>query len=154
MHKTFIGKPITPFSQWTKRVVSTGSLAILVETCTCTLISVLGSLRNHDGYGDENVTSNYASTLFMLYNMGKVCCNQTGMCGFEAKREKERFAVVCPRCRQHLKILRCCFDEDWREMYKNAYRTCSTVILVLLTNNITAFWHCRCRCRRRFLNSL
>ena len=39
-------------------------------------------------------------------------------------------------------------------MFKNACRTCSTIILVLLTNNITAFWRCRCRSRRRFLNSL
>ena len=29
-----------------------------------------------------------------------------------------------------------------------------TIILVLLTNNITAFWSCRCRSCRRFLNSL
>ena len=39
-------------------------------------------------------------------------------------------------------------------MFKNACRTCSTIFLVLLTNNITAFWRCRCRSRRRFLNSL
>ena len=30
-------------------------------------------------------------------------------------------------------------------MYKNAWRTCSTIILVLLTNNITSFCHCHCR---------
>ena len=29
-------------------------------------------------------------------------------------------------------------------MLKNACRTCSTIIWVLLTNNITAFWHCHC----------
>ena len=39
-------------------------------------------------------------------------------------------------------------------MFKNACRTCSTIIFPLLTNNITAFWRCRCRSRRRFLNSL
>ena len=31
----------------------------------------------------------------MLYNMGEVCYNQIGTYGFEAKREKERFTVVC-----------------------------------------------------------
>ena len=39
-------------------------------------------------------------------------------------------------------------------MFKNACRTCNTIFLVFLTNNITAFWSCRCRSRRRFLNSL
>ena len=39
-------------------------------------------------------------------------------------------------------------------MFKNACRTCSTSILILLTNNITAFWRRRCPSRRRFLNSL
>ena len=42
----------------------------------------LGSSRNHDGYGDENITSKYTfelfqvfhaySILFIVYNMGKV----------------------------------------------------------------------------------
>ena len=32
-----------------------------------------GSLRNHDGYGDENVTSKYDySIVFILFNMGEV----------------------------------------------------------------------------------
>ena len=39
-------------------------------------------------------------------------------------------------------------------MIKKACRTCSTIILVLLTNNITAFWCCRWSSRCRFLNSL
>ena len=39
-------------------------------------------------------------------------------------------------------------------MLKKACHACSTIILVLLTNNITAFWRCCCRSRRRFLNSL
>ena len=49
-------------------------------------IANIGSLRNHDGYGDENVTSNKfelsfqdVSILFMLYNMGKVSYHQIGM---------------------------------------------------------------------------
>ena len=45
-------------------------------------------------------------------------------------------------------ISRSSFDECGREMLKNACRTCNTIILVLSTNNITAFWCCR------FLNSL
>ena len=40
----------------------------------------------------------------MLYNMSEVCYNQIGTYGFEAKREKERFTVVCSRCRQNPKI--------------------------------------------------
>ena len=40
------------------------------------------------------------STLLKLYNMGEVCYKQIGTYGFEGKREKERFTVVCPRCRQ------------------------------------------------------
>ena len=35
-------------------------------------------------------------------------------------------------------------------MVKNACRMCSTNILVLSTNNITAFWRWRCRSRRGF----
>ena len=42
------------------------------------------------------------STLFMLYDIGKVCFNQIGTYGFEAKREKERFIVVCPSFHQNL----------------------------------------------------
>ena len=40
----------------------------------------------------------------------------------------------------------------WRFEVKS---DCSMIILVLLINNITAFWRCRCRSRsrRRFLNS-
>ena len=38
--------------------------------------------------------------LFMFYKMGEVCYNQIGTYAFEGKREKERFTVVCPRCRQ------------------------------------------------------
>ena len=59
------------------------------------------------------------------------------MDGFEVKSETERFTVVCPCCRHG------------REMYKNAWRTCSTIILVLLTNNITSFCHCHCRSLRQ-----
>ena len=38
-------------------------------------------------------------------------------------------------------------------MFTNACRTCSTIILVFSTNNITAFWRCRCGSRCRFLKS-
>ena len=38
----------------------------------------------------------------MLNNKGEVCHNQIGTYGFEAKREKERFTVVCRR--QNLKV--------------------------------------------------
>ena len=43
------------------------------------------------------------SILFTLYSMGEVSYNQIGTYGFEVQREKERFTVVCPRCRQNLK---------------------------------------------------
>ena len=75
----------------------------------------VGSLRNHDGYGDENVTSKYTfelfylfrdySILFALYNMCEVSYNSIGTDGFEVKGETERFTVVCPRCRQNLKFV-------------------------------------------------
>ena len=62
-----------------------------------------GVLRNHDGYGDEKVTSSYkfelfqlvfhvVSILFMSYNIGEVCNNHI-MYRFEAKREKERLIL-------------------------------------------------------------
>ena len=131
------------------------------------LIQIIVSLRNQDGYGNENFTSKYTfglfsvfhdyCILFTLYNMGEVSLNCTGTNGFEKKRERiedslefVHFVVKT----LNLVISRSSFDEYGREMFKNAYRTCSTIILVLLTNNITAFWRCRCRSRRRFLNSL
>ena len=42
--------------------------------------------------------------LSVLYNMGEVCYNQIGTYGFDSRREKERFTVVCPRCHENLKI--------------------------------------------------
>ena len=61
------------------------------------------NLRNHDGYGDENVTSKYKfelfevfhdySTLFLLYNMGEVSHKRINTDGFEVKSETERFTV-------------------------------------------------------------
>ena len=72
--------------------------------------------------------------------MGEVSYNWIGTDGFEVKSETERFTVVCPRCRKTLNLVisRSSFDECGRELFKNACRTCSTIILVLLTNNITA----------------
>ena len=87
--------------------------------------------------------------------MSEVSYNWTGKDGFEVKSETERFTVVCHFVKTlKLVISRSSFDEYGRELFKNACRTCSTIIWVLLTNNITAFWSCRCRSRRRFLNSL
>ena len=73
-----------------------------------------GSLRNLDGYGDENVTSKYKfelflvlhdySILFILFRMSEVSYNWIGTDGFEVKSETERITVVCPRCRQNLKF--------------------------------------------------
>ena len=79
-------------------------------------------------YGNENVTSKYkfelsymfhdVSILFMLYNMGEVSFNEIGTYGFEAKKAKERFTVVCLSyfgyCAHllnfhHLCNLLCCF---------------------------------------------
>ena len=83
-------------------------------TTTTVLLLLLGSLRNHDGYGDENVTSKYRfeliqvfrdySVLFILYNMSEVSYNWIGTDGFEVKNQTERFTVVCPRCRQNIKF--------------------------------------------------
>ena len=62
-----------------------------------------GSLRNHDGYGDENVTSKYQFEL--LFNMSEVSYNWIGTEGFEVKSETERYAVVCPRWSFHVVVL-------------------------------------------------
>ena len=83
--------------------------------------------------------------------MCEVSYNWIGTDGFEVKRENERFTVVCPRLSSNLVISRSSFDEYGKEIFKNACRTCRTIILFLLTNNITAFWRCRCRSRCRFL---
>ena len=94
------------------------------------------------------------SILFMLYNMAVVCYNQMlGMYGFEAKREKERFTVVCPLCRQNLKISHFKLYGTEKCTKMRAARAARS-FLPLLTNNITAFWRRPCRSRRRFLNSL
>ena len=46
----------------------------------------------------------------------------------------------------------------WQTTSKNstqrAWRTCSTIIFLHLSNQIIVCWCCRCRCRRRCLNSL
>ena len=92
----------------------------------------------------QNVTLSYSkyfmiipSCLYYIIYIGEVSYKWIDMDGFEVKSETERFTVVCSRC---------C---HWREMYKNAWRTCSTIILVLLTNNITSFCHCHCRSLRQ-----
>lgn len=91
----------------------------------------------------------------MLNNMGEVWNNRFGTYRFEAKRDKERFTVVCKCCRQNSKIghFTLLF---WRlrEMYKRVCRTCSTIIFPLSTNDIIALWRCRCRSLRCFLNPL
>ena len=78
------------------------------------MTTIIGSLRYHDGYGDENGTSKYKfellqvfhnySILFILYNMDEVSYNWIGTDGFEVKSETERFTVVCLRRRQNLKF--------------------------------------------------
>ena len=84
--------------------------------------------------------------------MGEVSYNWIGTDGFEVKSETERFTLSLSTLSSNILnfvISRSSFDEYGREMYKNACCTCSTIILVLLTNNITAFWRCRCCSRRR-----
>ena len=83
------------------------------------------------------------STFFKLYNMGEVCYNQIGTYGFEGEREKERFTVVCPRCRQNLKIghFALLFLSSTRDKSTKipAARAARSSFFPLLTNNITAF---------------
>ena len=75
--------------------------------------------------------------------MCEVSYNWTGTDGFEVKSETERslqFVHVVVKI-LNLVISRSSFDEYAREkMFKKACSTCSTIILVLLTNNFTAFW--------------
>ena len=96
------------------------------------------------------------STFFILYNMGEVCYNQIGTYGFEAKREKERFTAVCPRCRQNWPLYVVVLTSAGEKCTKMCVARAARSFLPLLTNNITAFWRwrCRCRSRRSFLNSL
>ena len=81
--------------------------------------------------------------------MCEVSYNWIGTDGFEVKNQTSNLVKT-----SNLVISRSNFDEYGREMFKNACRTCSTIIWVFSTNNITAFWRCRCRSRCRFLNSL
>ena len=76
----------------------------------------------------------------------------------KSESETERLTVVCPRCRQNHKfghfshvVGLTSAGEKYSKM-RAARATRS--FLPLLTNNITAFWRCRCRSRCRFLNSL
>ena len=57
--------------------------------------------------------------------MGEVSSNWIGTDGYEVKSETERFIVVCPRCRQNLKLCHftSSFDEYGRELFKKACRT-------------------------------
>ena len=125
-----------------------------------------GVLRNHDGYGDEKVTSSYKFELFQLvfhvvsiwfmsYNMGEVCNNRI-MYRFEAKREKERLICLSTLSSKpenwsfYVVVLTRTGEKCTKMRAARAAGSC----FPLLTNNITALWRCRYRSRLRFLNSV
>ena len=68
------------------------SLFIVISSYLRGVVLLIGSLRNHDGYGDENVTSKYKFELFkvlhdytilsILFNMSRVSYNWFGTDGF------------------------------------------------------------------------
>ena len=80
------------------------------------------------------------------------------MDGFEVKSETERFIVVCPRCRQNLKFGHfnhvVVLTSTGEKCSKMRAALAARSFLPLLTNNVTAFWRCLCRSRRRLLNSI
>ena len=49
---------------------------------------------------------------------------------------------------QNLDISRCCFAEDGYEMYKDLWRTCTAIALLIKP---FVWWRFRCRCRRGLL---
>ena len=72
----------------------------------------------------------YVSILFMLYNMDEVCYNHIGTYAFEAKRAEAKIhcCLFTLSSKPEMVILRCCFDEYGRKMYRNACRRCSAII--------------------------
>ena len=92
--------------------------------------------------------------LVTLCKVSELYFRLLGTNGFHAKAENERFNVAVSRCRQNLKYENSTlpFDRLRQNIAPKACRTCSTIIFPRSSNQIIDFW--RCRCSRRFLNSL
>ena len=54
----------------------------------------------------------------------------------------------------NMKISRRCLADYVKTLNQKACCTCSTIIFLHSTNEITDLWRCRWRCRRQILNSL
>ena len=70
----------------------------------------------------------FSSRLFQLAQLlknGELSGNLIGRSGIQVKKENEKFTVVRSRSPQNLKISRCCFAEDGKEMYQ---RTCRVIV--------------------------
>ena len=105
--------------------------------------TILGSLSNDDGNGNENVTQKYIFISFVLlrdyfnslnfYKNGELPRNQIGRSGAQVKKENEN----SPSCVHvlhktlNVTISRCCFAEDGREMYQNVKRTCRAMFFLI-----------------------
>ena len=91
----------------------------------------------------------------MSHNMGEVCNNRI-MYRFEAKRGKERLLCLSTLSSKpknwsfYVVVLTSAGEKCTKMRAARAAGSC----FPLLTNNITAFWRCRCRSRLCFLNSV
>ena len=67
----------------------------------------MGTLRNHDGNANKNVTLKYKFVLLVLlyaysnafdfYNVAELSSNRTGGNGLQVSTENEKFTVICSR---------------------------------------------------------
>ena len=77
-------------------------------------LSILGTLRNHNGNANENVAWKYNFALlvqlrdysnsFNLYNVAELSSNRTGGNGVQVETEIKKFTVMCSRSPQNFEF--------------------------------------------------
>ena len=75
--------------------------------------------------------------LITLYTMGGVQIRLLGTNGFHVKAKNERSTAASFRCRQNLKYENRRMADYVKTLHQKACRTCSTIILLHSTNQIT-----------------
>ena len=105
--------------------------------------TIIGSLSNNDGNGNENITRKYIFISFVplhdyfnslnFYKNGKLSRNQIGRSGVQIKNSKKmKNSLLCVHvlCKTlNLVISRCCFAEDGKEiLYQNVKHTCRAIV--------------------------
>ena len=122
---------------WYNCDVNTGSLP-LPQLFTCEesrergmlterqALQLLGTLRNHDGNANENVTWLLVllcaySNAFNFYNVAELSSNRTGGNGLQVSTENENLLSRARALHKtsNLSISSCCLAEDGDEMYQN-----------------------------------